>query len=77
MSACRHGGRDVPARPAVTAYDHSRPIRGRIVYADGSSSGFTFCRDVNGRERRVAWIECDGERFVRAPRRDFDVPELD
>ena len=71
MSSCRHGGRDAYERPAVREYDQAKPIRGRIVYEDGSESGFTYARFVNGAEREVAHVEIDGEVFLkRYPTKD-------
>ena len=68
MSGFRCGAQVCPVRE----YDQSRPIRGRIVYADGSESMFTYARYVNGREREVVRVEIDGRRFVPAPDVDWD-----
>lgn len=42
------------------------PVRGRVLYADGTSSAFTFSRYVNGAERVVAGVEVDGDVFAPA-----------
>lgn len=64
MSGCRHGGRDVYARPPVREYDQTKPVRGRIVWDGGMESRLTYARFVNGKERRPLLVELDGIRFV-------------
>lgn len=63
MSGCRHGGRDVYRHPDAREYDQSRPIRGRVVWDDGTESRITYGRYVNGVERRAAYVEMDGTRY--------------
>ena len=64
MSDCTNGGRLVYQPPEVREYDQQVPIRGKLLYADGTKSAFTFSRLVNGRERRVVAVEVDGARYA-------------
>lgn len=75
MSSCRHGGRDVYAAPHVTEYDRVPPIRGRIVYEDGTDSKFTFSRMTDSSERKVREVEIDGETYAKE--RTCEIKELD
>ena len=77
MSGCRNGGRDVYERPDVREYDQRTPIRGHIVYGDGTQSSFTFARFFNGKERAVRHVVIDGVRYVARPERDWDAAEGD
>lgn len=63
---------DCSTRAWVTEYDQQQPIRGRLVYVDGTGSAFTFSRLVNGAVRVVDHIEVDGVRYTRLPERDWD-----
>lgn len=71
MSDCRWGVRPYPVRE----YDRSLPIRGRLVYSDGTDSRFTFARYVNGRMREVRAVEIDGKRFAEVPDIDWDAEQ--
>ena len=65
-------------RQAVVEYSLVPSIRGRIVYEGGlRPSEFTYSRVTQEGERRVAHVEIDGERFVRAPKRDWNDCEVD
>ena len=50
------------------AYEAQTPIRGQIVWKYGMRpTEFTYSRYVNGKEREIEYIECDGKRYLPAP----------
>ena len=61
---------------AATAWNAPRGIDGEIRWDDGMRSGLHYARYVNGRERRAIEVVLDGERFVRAPKPDWDSGEV-
>ena len=73
MSSCRHGGRDTYQRPGETDYRHDEPIRGRLVFKDGTDSKFTTSRFLeDGTERVMDHVEVDDERYERYVTRRYE-----
>lgn len=73
MSDCRWGVRPCPVRE----YGHDEPIRGKMVFEDGTELPFTKARYVNGKERALDHFEADGLRYVKAPVRDWDSEAIE
>ena len=50
--------------PDVRERDQGKPIRGRLVFDDGTERKLSLARYVNGRERRVVAVELDGVTYA-------------
>ena len=65
MSDCRHGGRDLYVAPDTKAYDQREPIRGLIVFDNGSTQRISHARYSNGVELKVDHVVIDGMPYTR------------